>query len=311
MSEAASASVPALSVVIIRFASAEHLRRALDALLRQCETPDVEVLVPHDETLTEAAALSTEYPRVRFLPSGRRLTPAALRTIGTRASHAPLVAFLEDHCCPAPGWVARVRAAHASAHAAIGGTIEKGFPPGRHDDTALNWAIYLTDYSRYMPPMAAGPAHGLSDCNVSYKRAELDGIADVWSREFHENLVNGRLAANGRSLWFDPEMTVLEQRDLTLSGALHDRYSFGRLFGSSRVHGASPAKRAAMGCAALLMAPLLVLRVANNLRVRGRYVGQLARCLPHLFLVAGAWMLGEATGYFTGTAGRSLTVDNA
>lgn len=298
---------PVLSVVIIRFASAAHLRRSLDALLHQSQTADVEILVPHDDTLVEARALTAEYPSVRFLSAGARLTPAALRTIGTLHSRAPIVGFLEDHCCPAPGWVARVVAAHVQPHAAIGGTIEKAFPPGRTDDTRINWAIYFTDYSRYMPPMEAGPAHGLSDCNVSYKRAALDRIGDVWSQEFHENLVNDGLAALGAPLWFDPEMTVLEQRDLSLAGALHDRFSFGRLFGSSRVKQASFAKRVAMGGAALVMTPLLVFRVANNLRARGRYLWQFARCLPLLFMVAGAWMVGEATGYVTGTAGKGLT----
>ena len=83
---------------------------------------------------------------------------------------AAIVGFLEDHCMPARDWAARVLTAHRQPHAGIGGSIEKGFKPGRSSDTALNWAIYLTDYSRYMLPMAEGPAHGLSDCNVSYKR---------------------------------------------------------------------------------------------------------------------------------------------
>ena len=104
----------------------------------------------------------------------------------------------------------------------MGGAIEKGFPVGRTDDTALNWALYLTDYSRYMPPMPAGATHALSDCNVSYKRSALERVRGAWLEEFHENVVNGALAESGQTLWFDPELLVYEQRPLDLRRALRD-----------------------------------------------------------------------------------------
>ncbi len=295
---------PALSVVIICFTSVAHLRRALDALVLQQPHAAIEIVVPHDDALKDITPLTTAYPTVGFIRVGTRATPAALRARGTQASRAPLVGFLEDHCVPAPDWVTRTLAAHQQPHAAVGGTIEKGFHEGASTDTALNWAIYLTDYSRYMPPMPAGPAHGMSDCNVSYKRSALDRIADVWALEFHENLVNGALAAAGASHWFDPAIMVFEQRDLTLSDALGDRHSFGRLFGSSRVRQTPLAKRLLLGAAALVMTPLLVWRVAGNLVSRRRHLGQLVRCLPLLVVVAGTWMVGESVGYVTGTAGR-------
>ena len=121
--------------------------------------------------------------------------------------------------------------------------------------------------------------------------------------------MNGRLAAAGETLWFDPAMTVFEQRDLTLSGAIRDRFSFGRLFGSSRVREAPLARRLIFSASALAMPPLLVARVAGNLVSRRRHLGQLARCLPHLAIVASMWMAGESLGYLTGTAGKRLSHD--
>jgi len=58
--------------------------------------------------------------------------------------------------------------------------------------------------------------------------------------------------------------------------------------------------------AALLMPPLLVARVVGNLQRRGRHRGQLLRCLPSLAMISTAWMVGEAVGYLTGTAGNAL-----
>lgn len=297
---------PPLSIVVIMFTSEAHLDRCLDALGEQARKLGAEILVPHDDSL-EVATVRSRHPAVTFVHSPGRRTPAELRARATLRSRAPLVAFLEDHCLPAPDWCQAVLRSHEREHAAVGGPVEKGFPPGRSDDSALNWAVYFTDYSRYMLPMPEGPAQSLTDCNVSYKRAALDAVAEAWTVELHENVVNGLLRQRQETLWFDPNMAVLEQRDLTLGQALRDRWSFGRLFGSTRAAGASLPRRLAYGAAALLMPPVLVVRVARTLTARGKHHGPFLRCLPHLFLVTGAWMAGESLGYVSGRSGRALT----
>ncbi len=293
-----------LSVVALAFGGG--LSQCLAALQPQAQASGAEIIVPHDSTLEDPAALKRAFPAVRFVELAGIRTPAELRTAGASVSTGDIVAFLEGHCRPAPDWCARIMSAHAAGHAAIGGPIEKGLPEGRDSDTPLNWSVYLADYSRYMLPLPEGTTHGLSDCNVSYKRSALDATRKEWSTEFHENVVNGALRASGATLWFDPAMTVFEQRQLSMGAALRDRFSFGRLFGSTRVPGVSLPKRMAMSAAALLMPPLLVARVVGNLRRRGRHTDQLLRCLPALTMISAAWMAGEAVGYLTGTAGKAL-----
>ena len=292
-----------LSVVALDFGGG--LSQCLTALVPQAESLGAEVIVPHDSTLEDAAALKRMFPAVRFadLPGVR--TPAELRAAGAVISAGDVVAFLEGHCRPAPDWCRQVLAAHRAPHAVIGGPIEKGLPVDGND-TALNWSVYLADYSRYMMPLPEGTTHSLSDCNVSYKRSALNATQDQWATEFHENVVNGALRAAGATLWFDPAITVFEQRQLTMGAALRDRFSFGRLFGSTRVPGVAFPKRLAWSAAALVMPPLLVARVVGNLQRRGRHRGQLLRCLPSLAMISTAWMVGEAVGYLTGTAGNAL-----
>ena len=291
-----------LSVVAILFTSHAHLVRCLDGLTAQDTDARLEIIVPHDGRLDGEPVLRERFPGVRLLRVPLATSPAALRAAGVAASSAPVIALVEDHCVPVPGWAASILAAHRGEHAGVGGPVDKGMPPGRDRDTVLNWAVYLTDYSRYMPPMPAGPAHGLTDCNASYSRSALESIRSVWQEEFHENLVNDALVRGGATLWFEPGMAVREQRDLSLGYALRDRYTFGRLFGSSRVAGAPATRRLIRAAAALVMPPVLTARVAQNLLRRGRHRGQFVRCLPMLLLVTGAWMLGEATGYLTGRA---------
>jgi hypothetical protein len=297
---------PDLTVVVFLFTSRPHLVRCLEALAQQRTEGRIDILLPYDDTLADPADLAARFPSVRMLAQPGRRTPPQLRAAAVMASNAPVIAFLEDHCVPGRDWCARVLETHKQSYAAVGGSVDKGFPPGRTTDTALNWAIYLTDYSRYMPPIPAGPTHALTDCNVSYKREELDSIREHWDGELHENIVNGILAERGRTLWLDPDMVVYEQRDLTIGSALRDRYSFGRLFASTRVRGAPVGRRLAMAAAALLMPPVLVARVRRNLAVRGRYRDQFPRCLPALLFVTSAWMFGEAVGYLTGTPPAAL-----
>lgn len=294
-----------LSVVVLPF-GARDLSPCLAALDRQ-GVPGLDVIVVHDASLERPAGLAARFPSVRLIGREGVRPPAELRAVGAAAATGEVVAFLEGHCTPADDWCATLLAAHRQPHAAVGGPIEKGMPPGRRSDTALNWSIYLADYSRYMLPLPAGPMHSLSDCNVAYKRQALEATRGLWTREFHENVVNEALRARGGTLWFEPGMVVLESRELTLGDALRDRFSFGRLFGSTRVTGQGVAVRAARAGAALLMPPLLVWRVARNALSRGRHRGQLVRSGGHLLLVAGSWMAGEAVGYLTGSAGASLT----
>jgi hypothetical protein len=287
-----------LSVVVVPFGTSGECERCLGALVPQLERVAAEVIVPHDGSFTAPAA---KLPGVRFIAHEGFRTPAALRAAGAAASRGDLIAFLETHCVPAPGWCESLLAAHRMPYAAVGGPIEKGMPPGRHVDSALNWSVYLSDFGRYMLPAAAGPRHSLSDCNVAYKRTVLAPLRSLWEDELHENVVNGALLKAGSTLWFDPGMVVLESRSVTLPEALRDRFAFGRLFGSTRVSGLSPAQRFALAGSLLFLPPILVWRVW---RQSVKHRAQVTRAAGHLMLLSTVWLAGEAVGCLTGAPGR-------
>ena len=292
-----------LSVSVIMFSGPAQLDACLDSLHRQTGSVEPEIIVPCDDAAIGPDPLRERYPAVTFLRLPGRRTPAELRTAAVRLSGGRIIALLEDHCVPDADWCSRILAAHEAPHAGIGGAVEKGFAPGESRDSALNWAIYLTDYSRYMNPLPAGSAASLTDCNVSYKRAALDAIADLWAHEFHENVVNERFRQKGESLWFDPSIIVREFRPMTVSSALRDRFAFGRLFGSTRVESAPVSRRLVYAAASVVMPPILAHRAAGNLRSRNRHREQILRCTPALLFVSSCWMLGEMVGYLTGSPG--------
>jgi hypothetical protein len=283
-----------LSVVVVPYAGVEAMRSCLDALARQEHPGSVEIIVPIDEETITWQSLAHHAARPRMVRVPGRRGPAARRAVGVREARGAIVAITEDHCLPEPGWCAAVRKAHAAPHAAIGGPVDKQEPDG-----ALGWALYLCDYGRYMSPMAEGAATALTDCNVSYKRAALDAIADVWRDAFHETSVHWALAKRGETLWLAPEMRVRQRRRRPLGEAMRERYVHGRIYAGTRVLETPLARRAALAAMAPAL-PVIIAQRAMRHAARGGHVGRAALALPAIVATGVAWSLGELVGYVTG-----------
>jgi len=291
----AEAASPKLCVVVVALAQGSHLTRCLAALRHQAAAPAMEVIVPHDDHLPDVDALREIFPAVNFLHLPGRHTYAELRAAALRASRGPLVAITEDQCIPPERWCANVVQAHANPAAAIGGPVEKLEP-----DRPLNWALYLRELGTYMPPLNEGPRAALTDCNVSYKRAALDDIADVWAASFHEPQVHAALQARGHTLWLSPALLTFQQRSLRFGSALAERYAFGRLYASLRAATLSPSKRLGMIVASPFLPALLLVRVVVGVLRKRRHVMACITAFPYLVLFAAVWAWGEFLGYLTG-----------
>lgn len=290
-----------MTVVVIVLIGGDLLRRCLQALAAQREASALQVIVPYDDAHSDVGRLAEEFSGVRFVYVEGRHTYAQLRSVGVGKATSDVIALLEDHCVPDPHWAREIVRAHKGAVMAVGGPVDKLTP-----DTALNWSLYLADYVRYARPLPAGPVEHLTDCNVSYKRSDLDAIADVWTREFHEPEVHAALQERGGTLWFDPGVLVHQQRPISLAEAVKDRYAFGRLFGSRRVEGQPIGVRAKMAAMGLLLPPLLVARVGRIVFSKKRYRGDFLRALPYVVLMNTLWATGEVVGYITARSAASL-----
>ena len=287
----------ALSVIVVILGGGAHVPRCLEALRRQENAPAMEVIVPHDDRRGEIASLRENFSEVDFVHVPGERSYAELRTAGAKASRGRIVAITEDQCIPPPRWCANIIEAHRAPHAAIGGPVDKQTP-----DSPLNWAIYLRELGTFMPPMAEGPAHALTDCNVTYKRPALEAIAGVWAHGFHEPEVHAALAKYGESaaLWLSPALLTMQQRTLQLGPALAERYAFGRLYGGLRVAAVAPGKRIALIFLSPLLPFLLVARVVLGVLRKRRHIGACLAALPYITLFAIVWGWGEFVGYVTG-----------
>jgi hypothetical protein len=302
------APAPSLSVVVAivsdttkERATTDLLVPCLDALQAQAKPGEIEIIVPYVPPLEGIEALRDRFAGARFLAvddlpapprKGSREHHDLLRARGLAVARGAIVALLEDHARPAPDWCARMVAAHAEDHAAIGGAIENGI------DRPLNWAVYFCDFGRYQNPLPAGESATASDANVSYKRDRLEAIRPVWRETFREPLVNGALHARGETIALSPDVVVYQQRsDLTFGAALQERYVWGRSYAATRRHSLPGGRRLVYAALSPLLPPLLTLRMARNAMRKERPAGAFLRALPFLVPLTLAWSLGEMVGY--------------
>jgi hypothetical protein len=283
-------------VVVVTLDGGESLARCLKALSQQQNPPAMEILVIHDHRLEEPGAWPHRFPQAQFIFWPYPRNYPAMRAAGVRAARGSIVAATEDQCMPPPAWCANIVQEHAiQPAAAIGGPVEKHRP-----DSLLNWAIYLREFGEYTPPLPAGPSATLTDCNVTYKRAALDPIVDVWRQEFHEPQVHSALLERGETLWLSPALQTEQQRSFAFSFALRERFHFGRLFGRLRLPALHPASRALL----ILLSPALPFLLTARVLVRAlrkrKYVGVTLLATPYLLLLSTAWSLGEFAAYLAG-----------
>jgi hypothetical protein len=301
-----------LSVVVAIVDGGAALARCLAALRAQDLAEPFELIVPHDAGCNLAGA-SAAGARERFLDLGELASAHAAdsllalheridrrRAAGLAAASGEIVALVEDRVLPRRDWAARLLAAHAAKPeaAVVGGAVAAG------GAGVLARAVYYCDYGRYQPPFAPGPASFLSDVNVSYKRAALEATRELWRERYHESSVHWRLRERGETLWATPDAVVEAARgELALGALLRERVAFGRVFGWTRAHEATLARRLAW-CALAPALPVLLTarRVAERARRGGLFGEGFAAALPAIALLSCAWSLGEALAYATGRA---------
>ena len=306
---------PVLSVVVVvvsdtvgRSAGLVPLARCLEALERQTDPPETEIIVPYlprDEEVGELDRLARRFPRVLFLAVRDVRPPAgagrehhdSLRARGLAAARGEIVALLEDHARPDPRWCGRLVEAHRLPHAAIGGAIENDV------DRPLNWAVYFCDFHRYMNPVPDGAADGVSDANVSFKRRSLEAVRPVWDGSFQEPAVNAALAEGGQTMALFPDIVVIQHREeLRPIDALKERFVWGRSYAAARGAATTRGRRISLIALSPALPLLLTARMAHTVADRGRLGRAFLRALPWTLLLTTSWSLGELTGY---VAGRS------
>jgi len=234
---ATPAGAPAISFLVNTRNRGAVLLPALQAYGRmRCRAPWEIVLVDNgstDETPRLLAEFQARSPVPCQVLREQRPGSSCAKNTGWRAARAPLLAFTDDDCYPAPDFLEQMLAAFEDAGI--------GFVAGRlllYDPTDLPTGIKLDSDRRAYPAGFAFPPGELHGANFAFRREvletiggfdELIGAGTPWPFEDVDAAMRASLA--GFAGCYDPRPTIFHhhrRRDRrTLHAVLHG-YARGR-----------------------------------------------------------------------------------
>ncbi len=171
-------------------------------------------------------------------------------------------------------------------------------------------ATYFLRYSGYLHLDSEQRVHDLAADNASYRRDALASHPEwrrdgFWEQDFHR-----RLEAEGRPLWWLPQIRVAQRRSFGFRKFLKQRFHHGLRFGRERVGRRGASFRVAAAVASPAVPAILFSKILARVVRSRRDWGAFLTALPILVCFIGAWSLGEAAGYVTG-ARRKPAPDRA
>jgi len=222
-----------LSLVLIDLHG--NLRKTLRALVTQGPTEQLEVVL----VAPDAEAASRRYPELaefRFVTlrsCGASPTTATAVALGMRAARGDVVAYLEDHVLPEPGWAAAHLAGHVPGVAAVGGTLRNANP-----DTLVSWAAFIQSFGPFAMPVAGGRSSRLPWHQTSYRRDLLPFGPELERLLENEALLHAELSNAGHALVIECGAVAGHVNPSRLSSLLLHAWWGGRTWGSGRArHG--------------------------------------------------------------------------
>ena len=158
---------PDVSVVVATRNRAQRLRALLDALAAQ-EGVTLEAIVVDDASTDSTPAVlerGEDGLELRTVRRAERGGPGAARNAGWREARAPLVAFTDDDCTPARGWLAAL----VQAHGQRPGAVLQGRTQPHPDEVARQDAFSRSQLVTSLSPH-------FQTCNIAYPRELLERL---------------------------------------------------------------------------------------------------------------------------------------
>ena len=290
---------PAVSIVVATGDRHARTLKCIEAIYRQAGLDDCEVLLI-DSSPSDCSALYADFPGIRYVQSSNHALVGAERLQGLQLACAPIVAFLEDHAAPWPGWLEAVRHAFARSEkiAIVNYAIARDAGAGY-----VSRALQLTQYGHWMLPHPSGSIRYACHQNLAYRREELARVCQGDDQLMEsEYLVHRRLLAEGWTIWYAADAVIDHQNFDDLVAGCHGFNALRQIIGAGRANlGHWPRwKRLAWAAGMLMTPPLLIGRLARSVAARPALWGEFLMALP-VMAISHTWgALYEARGYLRG-----------
>jgi GT2 family glycosyltransferase len=205
----------------------DSLARCLDALDRQVDVPELDVVVVDDGTLDARAVAGAvaRFARARLVRNDRPRGPAAARNRGAGETGADVLLFTDDDCEPAPDWAARLAAAIDAGAQVVAGATVNGSP---HDPLASASETILS-YVQAQARRKGSTTVFAATNNLGAAAHVLRDVAfDEGYRYGEDRDWCARVLAAGYSLQLVLGALVVHRQNLRLSTFLRQQFGYGR-----------------------------------------------------------------------------------
>ncbi|HEY9677486.1 MAG TPA: glycosyltransferase [Drouetiella sp.] len=284
-----------VSVVVASQNARASIVECLNEVLTQVRDYDAEILVADASTDGTDKIIAEKFPHIRMLKGQSSDLIPHLWGLGMRNAMAPVVAITNAQCIPETGWLAKIMSTFESESVcAVGGPI---LPPVTN--SALDWAIYFSRFTAFMPPVASGEIGELPGDNVAYTKAGLEQFWKNPENGFWETLFHHELRQHQQRLFMSPDVKVHLAHTADASDFFSVRMRHGRHYGSTRPNTSLPARIVRILSAPILV-PYLVGRMGVRvLKKRKDFLPFYLLALPWLTVFTIAWAVGEIQGYLS------------
>lgn len=290
---------PTLSIVVATHDASNVIATCLDALLRQEDSPEIEIIVADSSRDGTDRIVRERYPQVQVLHSDESLPVPELRGLGIAMAKGSIIALLDPYSVAAPEWSRQVVAAHGRhVSPVIGGVVGLHEPCER---SLLAWALYFNEYGLFMPPVQAGPATIVPGSNVSYKRSALFDGDRPRHPVFWKTFVNWESERQGHPPWLEPSIRIDLNKPIAFRDFLATRYLHGRCFAGMRIAGRSWPERVARAMTTPLLPALQLARWTRGIWPKRAERSRYLLSMPLQLLLFASWAWGECCGYLLGT----------
>lgn len=289
---------PEMSVVVITPDKYQTISKSIRHLRTQKGREKLEVILvaPCADRIELDESAMDEFLSYKVIEVGHMSSTARARAAGVLEASARVVAFVEDHAFPAPGWAEALINRHREEWAAVGPVISNANPR-----STTSWTNLLIEYAQWLEPDEGGERDHLPGHNGSYKRDILLQYGDQLEAMLDaESILHWDLRAKGHRLWLESKARTFHQNFSVRSPSIPLRFNGGRLFASARAREWPLWRRFIFTLAAPLIPLVRCYRIVRELSRPGRPRHLLPRVLPALFVGLAFDGAGEMVGYALG-----------
>lgn len=222
---------PQMSVVIVAGTQRANLPNLLYCLINQEVQEQVEIVLvdcggPEVEPLP-----FTQEPALRILRGSPSDEFEEALVAGIRASRAPIVALLEEHCLVFPGWARALLRAHRGGDwAAVAGEQRSG-----NVEVGFSAAEAIVRGVDLYAPVSGGECTMFDGHNSVFRRDVLLSYGDDLPRYIQaEPVLIWKMAQDGFRFYQEPEARYLHLNETTLSTSHRSYFHWNRNFGHVR-----------------------------------------------------------------------------